>query len=172
MLSSTRSSNSPSRLLSSLCRGDASLHRLSFPLHRPAPQHQQPLSILPPVAMAADGRMRCRSRRMQGRSKMTSASGAEQMKPHHGIRGLVKSGGGNGKSGDRRIETHGGASGSVGHIVKPGAIDSEIKPSSAESWVPTRLRMRGSTYMGAESSGLLSWINILCLLWLLRRCKY
>ena len=87
----------------------------------------------PPVAMAADGRMRCRSRRMQGRSKMTSASGAEQMKPHHGIRGLVKSGGGNGKSGDRRIETHGGASGSVGHIVKPGAIDSEIKPSSADS---------------------------------------
>ena len=126
----------------------------------------------PPVAMAADGRMRCRSRRMQGRSKMTSASGAEHMKPHHGIRGLVKSGSGNGKSGDRRIETHGGASGSVGHIVKPGAIDSEIKPSSAESWVPTRLRMRGSTYMGAESSGLLSWINILCLLWLLRRCKY
>jgi len=165
MLSSTRSSNSPSRLLSSLCRGDASLRRLSFPLRRPAPQHQQPLSILPPVAMAADGRMRCRSRRMQGRSKMTSASGVEQMKPHHGIRGLVK-------SGDRRIETHGGASGSIGHIVKPGAIDSEIKPSSAESWVPTRLRMRGSTYMGAESSGLLSWINILCLLWLLRRCKY
>ena len=45
----------------------------------------------------------------------------------------MKSGGGNGKSGDRRIETHGGASGSVGHIVKPGTIDSEIKPSSADS---------------------------------------
>ena len=57
---------------------------------------------------------------------MTSASGAEQMKPDHGIRGLVK-------SGDHRIETHGGASGSVAHIVKPGAIDSEIKPSSADS---------------------------------------
>ncbi|KAG2595120.1 hypothetical protein PVAP13_5KG053601 [Panicum virgatum] len=126
-----------------LCREDASLRRLSFPLCRPAPQHQQPLSILPTVAMAADGRMRCRSKRMQGRSKMTSASGAEQMKPHHGIRGLVKSGGGNSKSGDRRIETHGGASGSIGHIVKPGAIDSEIKPSSADSAKDAWIYIRG-----------------------------
>ena len=74
---------------------------------------------------------------------MTSASGAEQMKPHHGIRGLVKSGSGNGKSGDRRIETHGGASGSVGHIVKPGAIDSEIKPSSADSAKDAWICVRG-----------------------------
>ena len=55
---------------------------------------------------------------------MTSASGAEQMKPHHGIRSLVKSGGGNGKSGDYRIETHGGASGSVDPIV-PHSEDEE-----------------------------------------------
>ena len=85
----------------------------SSPLLSPLQTHTTApaTSIDPPsVAMVADGRMRCRSRRMQGRSKMTSASGAEHMKPHHGIRGLVKSGSGNGKSGDRRIETHGGAS--------------------------------------------------------------
>jgi hypothetical protein len=119
---------------------------------------------------------------MQGRSKMTSASGAEQMMPHGGIRGRVESGDGNDKSGDRGIETHGGASGSIGQIIKRGAIESEIKPSSPKSKIkpstesseapsnqrssqaapnqrssqaaPTRLKMRGSTYVGAESSGM------------------
>ena len=93
--------------------------------------------------MAVDGRMRRRSRRMRAGSKIASACGADLMRPRGGIRGLVKSSAGSSKSADRGIPTHAGASGSVGHIVKPGAVDSDVKPSSADSAEKAWIYIRG-----------------------------
>jgi hypothetical protein len=65
------------------------------------------------------------------------------MKPRGGIRYLLKSSGGSGKSGDRGIRTHADASGNVGHVVKPGTVDSEVKPSSVDSAKEAWIYVRG-----------------------------
>jgi len=74
---------------------------------------------------------------------MASAGSPGPMKPHGGIRCLLKSSGGSGKSGDRGIRTHAGASGNIGHVVKSGTVDSEVKPSSADSAEEAWIYVRG-----------------------------
>lgn len=76
------------------------------------------------------------------------------MKPDGRIGDLVKSGARVGKSADCRIRTHDSIVGpGHGHVVKLGAAESVLKPSSGDSaW----LRRHGSTYVGAESRGLSS----------------
>lgn len=74
---------------------------------------------------------------------MASASDAHLMKPSGGIPCLLTSGRDSGYSSDRGFRTLAGAGGNAHHVVKAGAVESDVKASSTDSAEEEWIYIRG-----------------------------
>jgi len=72
-------------------------------------------------------------------SKLASVSSHGVMKPHGGIRYLLKSSCSSSQSADHGIRMHTSATGNVDHVIKPSTVETEVKTSYAnspeEAWI-------------------------------------